>query len=96
MGFTVRDLQCLSHDNAMIKSFKLTIPKSEFADLFAGHRQIRVADPTNNLFKLIKSSFYLYFYLSFSMTTLSVCSYNSHGLGTGPLAYIDSLISAYA
>ena len=37
MGFTVRDLQCLSHDNAMFKSFKLTVPKSEFADLFDGN-----------------------------------------------------------
>ena len=35
--FTVRDLQCLSHDNAMFKSFKLTVPKSEFADLFDGN-----------------------------------------------------------
>ena len=67
-----------------------------------GHRQLeweilsrREADPTNNLFKFIKSSFYLYFYLLFSMTTFSVCSYNSHGLGTGRLAYIDSLISAH-
>ena len=37
MRFTVRDLQCLSHDNAMFKSFKLTVPKSEFADLFDGN-----------------------------------------------------------
>ena len=29
------------------------------------------------------------------MTTLSVCSYNSHELGTGRSAYIDSLISAH-
>ena len=29
------------------------------------------------------------------MTTFSVCSYNSHGLGTGRLSYIDSPISAH-
>ena len=29
------------------------------------------------------------------MATLSVCSYNSNGLGAGRLAYIDGLISAH-
>ncbi len=31
---TLRDLECVSHTEAMYKSFKLTIPKSEFEGLF--------------------------------------------------------------
>ena len=33
-SFTIRDLQCISNDNAMFKSFKLTVPMSEYEALF--------------------------------------------------------------
>jgi hypothetical protein len=33
-GFTVREIECKSHEDAKYKSFKLTVPKSEFAKLF--------------------------------------------------------------
>ena len=36
LGFTIRDLSCVSHNEAKFKSFKLTVPKSEFGDLFDG------------------------------------------------------------
>ena len=34
LGFTIRDLACVSHNEAKFKSFKLTVPKSKFGDLF--------------------------------------------------------------
>ena len=33
-GFTVRNLQRISHVDASYKSYRLTVPKSQFADLF--------------------------------------------------------------
>jgi hypothetical protein len=33
-GFTVEDLQCVSHDAARFKSFKLTVPVSQYNSLF--------------------------------------------------------------
>ena len=33
-GFTIIDLQCMSNQNAKFKSFKLSVPISEFSDLF--------------------------------------------------------------
>jgi hypothetical protein len=33
-GFTVREIKCVSHDDSKFKSFKLTVPKSQFAKLF--------------------------------------------------------------
>ena len=34
-GFEVRNLCCISNPNARFKSFKLTVPLSEFKDLFS-------------------------------------------------------------
>ena len=84
MRVQIRELSCIANENAMYKSFKLTTKLSQFKELFKADIWPEGLEYDGSIRHVIK--------LTIMTTRLTIGSYNSQGMGTGRLDYINEVM----